>query len=105
MKLINAPLFMDLSDTETTKKVIDYIESNNETTLIGTTNFLAFTQVMTPEGIYPICDGIITDGSHPKMIDRALKPSLFFEHIQKTCHGCGSLIYRKRTRVCHFCHV
>ena len=83
MKLINAPLFMDLSDTETTKKVIDYIESNNETTLIGTTNFLAFTQVMTPEGVYPICDGILTDGTHPKMIDRALKPALFLEHIQK----------------------
>ena len=82
MKLINAPLFMDLNNTETTKKVVDYIKSNNEITLIGTTDFLAFTQVMTPEGIHPICDGILWDGTQ-HMTDRALKPALFLDHIEK----------------------
>ena len=55
------------------------IEANNETTLIGTVNFLAFTQVMTRDGIYPICDGI-----NDKMIDHALNPSVLLKQIEDT---------------------
>ena len=79
MKLLNSNTFLDLDDMSGTRQVIDMIEANNETTLIGTTNFLAFTQVMTPDGIYPICDGI-----NDNMVNHALNPAVLLKQIEDT---------------------
>lgn len=38
-------------------KVIDFIDSNNATTLIGTVDFEKFTKIRNPDEPYFICDG------------------------------------------------
>ena len=48
---------MDPENPNNTISIINYIETNNETTLIGTLNFMNFTTVLQPTGLYPICDG------------------------------------------------
>ena len=54
---------MDPENPNNTISIINYIETNNETTLIGTLNFMNFTTVLQPTGLYPICDG------NPQYID------------------------------------
>ena len=48
---------MNPENPNNTIQVINYIETNNETTFIGTLNFMNFTTVLKPDGLYPICDG------------------------------------------------
>ena len=37
------------------EKIIEYIETNNETTLIGTLNFMNFMNIFSPNNMKPIC--------------------------------------------------
>ena len=56
---------MNVNAYTQTEKIIEYIETNNETTFIGTLNFMNFMNILNPEGIKPICsnDYMITQES------------------------------------------
>ena len=49
---IMIPNYLKYADVE---KIIQYIEINNETTLIGTLNFMNFMNILNPNGMKPIC--------------------------------------------------
>ena len=55
--------FQPLTDAnnsdDVTKQILNEIEMNNETTLIGTVNFSNFAEVRNSNNIYPICDNVI----------------------------------------------
>ena len=53
-KLIEKGIFL-FDDINKTKDIIKYIETNNETTLIGTLNFMNFTTIFNPNNMVPIC--------------------------------------------------
>jgi len=62
------------------ESLINYIESNNETTLIGTVNFFNFTQIAKDNFQYTMCDGIsdneINDNNiinHPGILAKDIK--------------------------------
>ena len=42
-----------------TQTVLDEIEMNNETTLIGSVDFSNFAEVRNPGNLYPICDDVM----------------------------------------------
>ena len=50
------------TNIEKTKEITTYIEMNNETSLIGTLNFMNFTTILDSKSIVPIC-------SEPSFID------------------------------------
>ena len=63
LKRIEDPRFLNfepLSDEkgDITRSILNEIEMNNETTLIGTLNFSNFAEVRDPRNLYPICDNV-----------------------------------------------
>jgi hypothetical protein len=58
---------MNINAYTQTEKIIEYIETNNETTFIGTLNFMNFMNILNPEGIKPICstDHLILNETDP----------------------------------------
>ena len=46
---------LNFMNTQQLIQLIEYIERNNETTFIGTLNFMKFTTILDPDGLYPIC--------------------------------------------------
>ena len=63
MEKINDPAFLNIQDLEgsndITLDILNVIERNNETTLIGTINFSNFAEVKNPNSVYPICDNVM----------------------------------------------
>ena len=53
---------MNVNAYSQTENIIQYIETNNETTFIGTLNFMNFMNILNPEGMKLICcdDKMIT---------------------------------------------
>ena len=44
----------NLNNIIPTMEAIRYLDTNNETTLIGTLNFMNFTTILNPDGLYPM---------------------------------------------------
>jgi hypothetical protein len=58
-KILNKNTFIDSTKSiPPIESLINYIEANNETTLIGTVNFFNFTQIAKDNFQYTMCDGI-----------------------------------------------
>ena len=53
------PLTDAKNSDDVTTQILNEIEMNNETTLIGTVNFSNFAEVRNSNNIYPICDNVI----------------------------------------------
>ena len=53
-QLVEKGIFLP-ENIDKTKEIIKYIETNNETTLIGTLNFMNFTTIFNSHDMVPIC--------------------------------------------------
>ena len=53
------PLDAANDNEDITRKILNEIEMNNETTLIGTMDFSSFAEVRNPNNLYPICDNVM----------------------------------------------
>ena len=57
-KLYNPEFLQFSSNIDITVEILNIIEMNNETTLIGTLNFSSFNEVQKQNELYPVCDGV-----------------------------------------------
>ena len=60
-KLYNPEFLQFSSNTDITVEILNTIEMNNETTLIGTLNFSSFNEVQKQNELYPVCDGVYNE--------------------------------------------
>jgi hypothetical protein len=65
-------------------KVINYIEANNDTTLIGTTTFFNFTQISNDKKQYPLCDGDNDEMNNNNVITQ---PNLLKQFVETMFNG------------------
>ena len=60
-KLYNPEFLQFSSNIDITVEILNIIEMNNETTLIGTLNFSSFNEVQKQNELYPVCDGVYNE--------------------------------------------
>ena len=82
------PLDAANDNEDITRKILNEIEMNNETTLIGTMDFSSFAEVRNPNNLYPICDNIMnyTDIDTFEVIYRSLESNNTPQRGKKYSH-------------------